>query len=52
MLAPRARAEEVGRMTSTPPKPPSLRRELLAILTLYAFLSVLPILIGLAFGPG
>jgi hypothetical protein len=27
-------------------QPPSLRRELLAILVLYAFLAVLPVLIG------
>jgi hypothetical protein len=34
-----------------PPKPPSLRRELLAILVLYAFLAILPLVVGLAFGP-
>ena len=30
----------------------SLRRELLAILVLYVAATVLPLLIGLAFGPG
>jgi hypothetical protein len=36
-----------------PPQPPpnSLRRELLAILVLYAMLAVLPLLAGWAFGP-
>ncbi len=31
--------------------PPTLRRELWAILFLYLALSILPILIGIAFGP-
>ncbi len=34
-----------------PKRPPSLRRELLAIAFLYAILSVLPLLIGLAMAP-
>lgn len=34
-----------------PPTPPSLRRELQAILTLYVILAVLPTLLGLMFGP-
>lgn len=32
------------------PAPPSIRRELLAILVLYAAIAVLPILLGLATG--
>jgi hypothetical protein len=35
-----------------PPRPaPTLRRELAAIATLYVILSILPLLIGLAFAP-
>ena len=34
-----------------PPPPESLRRELWAILFLYAILAVLPVLIGFATGP-
>ena len=33
------------------PSPPSLRRELSAIGVLYLILSILPLLIGLAFAP-
>ena len=34
-----------------PPPPASLRRELTAIAVLYVVLSILPLLIGLAFAP-
>ena len=37
-------------MTAEEPAPPSLRRELLAILVLYACIAVVPVLIGLVFG--
>lgn len=38
-------------MTPKTPPPESLRREILAILILYAAVSVLPLLIGMAFAP-
>jgi len=34
-----------------PPRPQSLRRELLAIAFLYVVLSILPLLVGMAFAP-
>lgn len=37
--------------TPKPSEPMSLRRELRAILVLYGILSILPLLIGLAFAP-
>lgn len=43
-------AAEPGRPAGSPP-PASLRRELAAIAVLYAILSILPLLIGLAFAP-
>lgn len=47
--APDRELAEQGPQTATPP--PSLRRELSAIGVLYLLLSILPLLIGLAFAP-